>query len=85
MTEQDLKLYRRTLVTYPCLAGRDKQTARRVIRTAEAWIAAIDDLYIRELFKLKYTNGLTHNRIAHRLGSTEAAVKMTMRRYLRKK
>lgn len=51
----------------------------------EAYIAAIDDSLTRQAFVLRFTDGLSWQAVAYRIGggNTVGSVKMLVRRYLK--
>ena len=48
------------------------------------YIASIDDSHIRQIFSLRYVNGLTWQDVAYCVGCSEDAVKKAHYRYLKK-
>lgn len=55
-------------------------------RRLEVYIASIDDSFIRQIFTLRFVNGLTWRQVARKMGgnNTTGSVKMIVRRFLAK-
>ena len=49
----------------------------------EKFISSIPDSYLRQIFELKYADGLSWTQTAHRLGCTGDSVRMACSNYLK--
>lgn len=70
------------------LEGIKAKTERRNARLRRTYnfIERIPDAHTRRIFKLRFIDGLSWNRLAHIIGGTTAdAARMAVKRYLREK
>lgn len=73
------------IVLYETLLAQKLEECQRLLNEITAFINGIGDSLLRQVFLLRYVEGLTWNRVADRIGggNTENSLKQMHSRYLR--